>query len=198
MMFYTACICTVIMTSFVILLGLPEDKQSEKTRTAVSALIIIYSWFFGAGWISPCWQYAPEISPLELRHVGGALNASGEWLWSFVTVFASPIAQGNPSVGWKVWLWYLVFNILAIPFTYYLPETGKLTIQAEAHPTPAECLTSFRSWKESGRAGHTLLRCRQKGRLDARASKTDASSPRSRSQARRSERRRHEARGVLH
>lgn len=60
-----------------------------------------------------------------MRHTGAALNASGEWLWSFVTVLASPIAVDDPAVGWKIWLWYLVFNVLAIPFVYYcLPETA--------------------------------------------------------------------------
>ena len=53
-------------------------------------------------------QYAPEIAPLELRHVGASLNASGEWRWSFVTVFASPIALADPKVGPRIWFWYLV------------------------------------------------------------------------------------------
>lgn len=83
-----------------------------------------------------------------MRHVGASLNASGEWLWSFVTVFASPIALADPKVGPKIWFWYLVslenrrkplvecllicpslpcqaFNVLAIPFVYYCcPETA--------------------------------------------------------------------------
>jgi len=49
-----------------------------------------------------------EIAPLELRHTGAALNACGEWLWSFITVFAAPIGLADPATGPKIWWWFYV------------------------------------------------------------------------------------------
>lgn len=62
-----------------------------------------------------------KIAPLKLRHLGGAAGAFGEWLFSFITVFAGGIALAN--VGWKIWLWMLLSCAAAVPFVYFLcPE----------------------------------------------------------------------------
>ncbi|KAK4053947.1 hypothetical protein OIO90_003784 [Microbotryomycetes sp. JL221] len=125
-----AMIMSVIMLVFVVLLVMPEARRSNATNWAASVLIIIYNGFFGLAWIGAPWQVAPELAPLELRHVGAALNASGEWLFSFVTTFASPIALADPRVGPRIWIWYLVFNVLAIPFIYFLvPETARKNLE---------------------------------------------------------------------
>lgn len=52
-----------------------------------------------------------QIAPLKYRHVGAAAGLFGEWLFTFVTVFAGGI--GIQTVGWKIWIWPLVFNITA-------------------------------------------------------------------------------------
>jgi hypothetical protein len=47
---------------------------------------------------------------------------------AFTTVFAGPIAIADPSVGWKTWIWFLVFNFIAIPY-------GKWSVCSEdVHP----------------------------------------------------------------
>lgn len=62
-----------------------------------------------------------QIAPLKYRHLGGAAGAFGEWLFSFITVFAGGIALQN--VGWKIWLWMLLSCAVAIPFVYFMcPE----------------------------------------------------------------------------
>jgi hypothetical protein len=63
----------------------------------------------------------PQIAPLKLRHLGGAAGAFGEWLFSFITVFAGGIALRT--VGWKIWIWMLLSCAVAVPFVYYMcPE----------------------------------------------------------------------------
>lgn len=54
--------------------------------------------------------------PLRYRHIGFALSVSAQWLMAFVTVFAGPIAIADPNVGWKAWIWFLLFNAIAAPF----------------------------------------------------------------------------------
>ncbi|KAK4048331.1 hypothetical protein OIV83_004853 [Microbotryomycetes sp. JL201] len=120
-----AMIMSVIMLVFVTLLVIPESRKTNASNWAASGLIIFYNFWFGMCWIGAPWQVAPELAPLELRHVGAALNACGEWLFSFVTTFASPIALADPKVGANIWWWFFAFNVLAIPFIYFLvPETA--------------------------------------------------------------------------
>lgn len=54
--------------------------------------------------------------PLRYRHIGFSLSVSCQWLAAFLTVFAGPIAIADTRVGWKTWIWFLVFNALAIPY----------------------------------------------------------------------------------
>jgi hypothetical protein len=94
--------CTICMTVFVAMIGYPNPTLAMQW-TAV-AFVIIYNFIFGYGWI------------------GGAAGAFGEWLFSFITVFAGGIALQN--IGWKIWLWMLLSCALAVVFVYYMcPET---------------------------------------------------------------------------
>lgn len=62
-------------------------------------------------------------APLEYRHIGAGFTAFGEWLMTFITVFAGPI--GFENVGWYFWLWVVSGNVIAVVFVYLLcPETG--------------------------------------------------------------------------
>jgi hypothetical protein len=67
-----------------------------------------------------------QIAPLKYRHLGGAAGAFGEWIFSFITVFAGGIALSN--VGWKIWVWMLLSCAVAVPFSYFMcPEVRELT-----------------------------------------------------------------------
>lgn len=89
-----------------------------------------------------CWLYGPEIAPLKYRHLGGAAGAFGEWLFSFITVFAGGIALQN--VGWKIWIWMLLSCAAAIPFVYFMcPEVCVLLYR----PPPS----SLTTWQTTGK-----------------------------------------------
>lgn len=49
------------------------------------AMLFCYEFSFGMSWNAIPWLYAPEITPLNLRHIGSALCALSEWLWTFVS-----------------------------------------------------------------------------------------------------------------
>lgn len=116
-----------------------SNPTLAKQWTAV-IFIFIYNFIFGYGWIGVCWLYRPEVSahfharpqtaliqdfwlkiaPLKLRHVSGAASAFGEWLFSFITVFAGGI--GLHTVGWMMWIWCVLS--CAVIFVYFMcPET---------------------------------------------------------------------------
>ena len=55
--------------------------------------------------------------PLRHRHTGVGLGMSAQWLMAFLTVYAGPI--GFEKVGWKIWVWFAVFNVLGFPYVYF-------------------------------------------------------------------------------
>lgn len=123
---WSAAVLTVCMIVFVAMIGLPNPTKA--TQWVAVGAIVVYNFAFGYGWIGVPWLYGPEIAPLKLRHLGGAAGAFGEWLFSFITVFAGGIALQN--VGWKIWLWMLLSCAAAIPFVYFLcPETTGKTLE---------------------------------------------------------------------
>ncbi|KAJ4109594.1 hypothetical protein NW765_004482 [Fusarium oxysporum] len=123
---WSAIVLTICMVIFTAMIGLPNRTLATQW-TAVGA-IFIYNMVFGYGWIGICWLYGPEIAPLKLRHAGAAAGAFGEWLFSFITVFAGGIALQK--VGWKIWIWMALSCFAAIFFVYFMcPETTGKTLE---------------------------------------------------------------------
>ena len=54
------------------------------TNRLALAMLFCYEISFGLSWNSMPWLYAAEITPLEIRHIGGAVGPFSEWLWTFV------------------------------------------------------------------------------------------------------------------
>ncbi|KAH8802565.1 putative sugar transporter STL1 [Xylogone sp. PMI_703] len=125
-MIWTAVICSVCMLIFVICIALPNPTIA--TNWTAVYFVIVFNFSFGYGWIGCPWLYGPEIAPLKYRHLGGAAGSAGEWLFSFITVFAGGIAIEN--IGWKIWIWQLVACIVVIFFVYFMcPETGGKSLE---------------------------------------------------------------------
>ncbi|KAH6682819.1 general substrate transporter [Halenospora varia] len=115
---------TTTMVLFVVGISMNTDKSS---RLAL-AMLLLYEISFGMSWNSLPWLIAPEITPLHLRHVGGAIGPFSEWMWTFVIVLVTPVAIAN--AGWKFYLLFCIMNALSFPFVYFfLPETKGKTLE---------------------------------------------------------------------
>ncbi|OAG06873.1 MFS transporter [Paraphaeosphaeria sporulosa] len=122
---YGAITMTVLITIFTVLVAL---STTEAIRWAAIGIIFIFLFVFGYAWQGCVWLYCAEIAPLEYRHIGGAATAFGEWLMTFITVFAGPI--GFDKTGWYFWLWVVSGNVIAVLFVFLLcPETGGKTLE---------------------------------------------------------------------
>ncbi|KAJ4363028.1 hypothetical protein N0V83_010146 [Neocucurbitaria cava] len=122
---YGALTMTLLITIFTILVAL---NTNEAFRWAAIGIIFLFLFVFGYAWQGCVWLYCSEIAPLEYRHIGGAATACGEWLMTFITVFAGPIGFDN--VGWYFWLWVVAGNVVAVLFVFLLcPETGGKTLE---------------------------------------------------------------------
>ncbi|KAH8691883.1 putative sugar transporter STL1 [Talaromyces proteolyticus] len=120
--------CTICMLLFVLLICLPEHLINNKTRWSAVAMVVCFNFFFGWGWVGVPWLYPSEISPLQQRHIGGAMAALGEWLFAFVTIFAGGIALDR--VGPMIWIWNLLSCALAVVYVYFCcPETTGLSLE---------------------------------------------------------------------
>ncbi|KAF2097821.1 putative sugar transporter STL1 [Rhizodiscina lignyota] len=125
-MLWTALVCFISILIFTIMIALPHPTFA--TQWTAVAFVILYNFAFGFGWVGCPWLYGPEIAPLKYRHIGGAAGSFGEWLFSFLTVFAGGIAVER--VGWKIWIWQVVACAGIIPFVYFMcPETSGKTLE---------------------------------------------------------------------
>lgn len=78
---------TVLILISTILVAVPPNPSIQWASIGV---IFIFLFVFGYAWQGCVWLYGSEIAPLEYRHIGGAATATGEWLMTFITVFAGP------------------------------------------------------------------------------------------------------------
>ncbi|KAL4897839.1 general substrate transporter [Aspergillus ambiguus] len=115
------CVTMVLFT-----IGIALDTPAS-ARLAL-AMLFVYEVSFGMSWNSVPWLYAPEITPLNIRHIGAAVGCFSEWLWTFVIAQMSPPAIAN--TGWKFYLLFCLMLALSIPFVYFfLPETNGKTLE---------------------------------------------------------------------
>jgi sugar porter (SP) family MFS transporter len=122
---YGAMVMSLLMLVFTVLQAVPP---TQSIQWAGIGIIFVFLFCFGYAWQGCVWLYCSEISPLEYRHIGGAFTGCGEWLMTFITVFAGPIGLTN--IGWHFWLWVLSGNLVAVAFVFFLcPETGGKTLE---------------------------------------------------------------------
>lgn len=60
------------------------------------------------------WLYPAEILPIHMRHIGEGVGAVTSWTFTFLTLFTGPLSIEK--CGWKIFVLYIVFNFLALPF----------------------------------------------------------------------------------
>lgn len=55
----SACVLTLCLLVFVVLQGVPNPSTGRQWGSV--AMLIVYNFFFGYGWIGPAWLYGPEV-----------------------------------------------------------------------------------------------------------------------------------------
>lgn len=124
--------------------------NTSATANMALAMLFLYEISFGMSWNAIPWLYAPEITPMQLRHVGAAVATFSEWLWTFVSFGTTTmlqrvlikvlqvIAQITPmaieQAGWKFYLLFCVMITLNIPFVFFfLPEVSTVLRNRSCH-----------------------------------------------------------------
>ena len=117
--FWGACACSLWMILFTI--GLAVDTKSSNLLAIVS--IFMFEFCFGASWCSLPWVYVPEIAPLQYRHIGASMGVFGQWFITFIVVKFGPL--GITNIGWRFYLLFCVFNVVAAVFVYFFVKETK-------------------------------------------------------------------------
>lgn len=106
------------MTGFTICISF----GSQAAGWAGMIMLIIFYFGFGFGMLPISWLYPAEVLPSHLRHVGEGIGATTSWIFTFLTLFTGPIAIAN--TGWKIFILYIIFNFLALPFGEFVPKVA--------------------------------------------------------------------------
>ncbi|KAK4941566.1 hypothetical protein LTR10_018585 [Elasticomyces elasticus] len=123
-MLYGAIFCSIFMILFTIGLGVNTDQS---LKLAVVS-IFLFEFFFGASWCPLVWVYVPEIAPLHVRHLGTSMGVFTQWFITFIVVKFGPM--GIQDIGYKFYILFCVFNVLAIVFVYFcVKETKGLSLE---------------------------------------------------------------------
>ncbi|OAG42939.1 hypothetical protein AYO21_02890 [Fonsecaea monophora] len=123
-MLWGAVFCSLFMILFTI--GLAVNNDSSNKLAVVS--IFLFEFVFGASWCGAPWIYVPEIAPLHVRHIGTSMGVFTQWIITFIVVKFGP--KGIQASGWKFYLLFCVFNVLAVPFVYFfVKETKGLSLE---------------------------------------------------------------------
>ena len=81
----TLLIGSVILLISLVLFTVGIAVNTHSSNNLALAMLILFQITFGMSWNATPWIYAPEITPLQLRHVGSAVGVFSEWLWTFVS-----------------------------------------------------------------------------------------------------------------
>lgn len=116
-------VCWILLTTF---LALGQGRSDKRLLYAGVVMMYVYQIAFAFSWLSVPWIYPPEITPLNVRHIGAATATSAEWLTAFLVQEVTPIAVTN--IGWKYYIVFCCVCIVSIPIVYsFYPETSGKT-----------------------------------------------------------------------
>ena len=107
--------------------GLAVGNQASSYLALVSIFIFMFT--FGSSWLTIPYLYSAEITPLHLRHIGGAVGVFAVWLFAFVVVEFTPPAIAN--TGWRIYIFLCITNFLSIFFVYFAMPVISPTSEAQ-------------------------------------------------------------------
>lgn len=105
-----------------------ELKNDTRLGVAAAAMVFVFLWFFTMFNIVPCWIYGSEIFPQEVRAKGYSFTIFGWAIGCGMNTFVIPIMLSR--LGWKTFIVFGTFNIIAMPAIYFLyPEVSGKTLE---------------------------------------------------------------------
>lgn len=106
---------------------LGQTKSVDFGNAAV-AMVFVFTFVFGATWLTVPWLYPAEIFPLEVRAQGNAFGVVGWSIGNGWLTLLCPIMFKN--IGEKTLYIFAACNVLSIPMVWaFYPETNQRTLE---------------------------------------------------------------------
>lgn len=116
-------LCWILLIVF---MSLGKRRNSDGLLYAGIVMMYVYQIAFAFSWLSVPWIYPPEITPLNVRHIGAATATSAEWLTAFLVQEVTPIAV--TTISWRYYFVFTAVCLVSIPIVYFFyPETSGKT-----------------------------------------------------------------------
>jgi MFS family permease len=105
-----------------------DPAESKRLGVGAACMVFIFLGFFTVFNICPCWLYGSEIQPQEVRARGYSFTILGWAIGCGMNTFVIPIMLNR--LGWKTFIIFGVFNIIALPVIYFLyPEVAGRSLE---------------------------------------------------------------------
>jgi hypothetical protein len=106
--------CIILYT-----IGIAVDTPASNNLAL--AMMVLFQLTLGSTWTAIPWIYPPEITPLNLRHIGSAIGPFSEWMCTFIIVQITPTAIEN--TGWRIYLLFIFMTTIGLFWVYFfVPE----------------------------------------------------------------------------
>lgn len=114
-------------------LGLDASAANETAKAAhygnaAASMIFVFTFVFGATWLTVPWLYPAEIFPLAVRAKGNAWGVVGWSIGNGWLTLLLPVCFQH--IGEKTYYLFGIANVLSIPFVWALyPESNQRTLE---------------------------------------------------------------------
>ncbi|KAF9630652.1 hypothetical protein BFW01_g1214 [Lasiodiplodia theobromae] len=105
-----------------------DPDTASKWGAAAAAMIYLYTFVFGATWLTVPWVYPAECFPLQVRAKGNAWGVVGWSVGNGSLTLAMPYIIG--SIGEKAMYVFGACNVVTIPIVWaFYPESNQRTLE---------------------------------------------------------------------
>jgi len=105
-----------------------ETAKAAQYGAAAASMIFIFTFVFGATWLTVPWLYPAEIFPLEVRAKGNAWGVVGWSIGNGWLTLLCPVMFS--AIGEKTLYIFAISNVITIPMVWALyPESNQRTLE---------------------------------------------------------------------